>query len=426
MSVGADGRTPFFDWTEYTAGRFGGRPIRCELVTVPGQLDLAKRRKLILSTADAVVFVADSRPVAHEHNRRALLECLETVSELEPPPKLLIQANKQDLEPREDLELLAGVEEKQGIKVIPTIASEGSGIRQVFIYAVRLALERVRAIDSRGELEQLDDVRVSPELLYSQIVSATSDSTAASAPSRSDRTSASGNGDRLDPFLSVPAGSIWPPVEGRMLLDEARRSSIKWRRRADGATTGTGEDWLFESHPTRTFSDAVEARANLVSWARDHTKCRKYLGPQRCLFVLHTGDPGWQVWQLVRREQTIEARLQLLRSDDLGLEEVARRVVECWETTHAQLRAMKGCSHPLTLNLSGLGTNRNRAPYVGLYSARPSSVSHEEASEASLKEFRAFFGDLCRQHGEGDLAEAVRVAQRTARPGQSPGRSAGR
>ena len=48
------GRTLYFDWVDYVGGLFDGRQIRCQIVSVPGQRDLAERRRLLLETADAV------------------------------------------------------------------------------------------------------------------------------------------------------------------------------------------------------------------------------------------------------------------------------------------------------------------------------------------------------------------------------------
>jgi len=56
-----DGRTLFLDWMDYTAGRFEGKQIRCQIVSVPGQKRLIERRKRLLREADVIVFVADSR-----------------------------------------------------------------------------------------------------------------------------------------------------------------------------------------------------------------------------------------------------------------------------------------------------------------------------------------------------------------------------
>lgn len=43
-----DGRTLYFDWVDYIGGIFEGRKIRCQIVSVPGQTELAARRKHIL------------------------------------------------------------------------------------------------------------------------------------------------------------------------------------------------------------------------------------------------------------------------------------------------------------------------------------------------------------------------------------------
>lgn len=59
--VDSEGRTLLFDWMEYEGGIRFGRPIVCRVLTVPGQPELAQRRRRLLRSADAVIFVADSR-----------------------------------------------------------------------------------------------------------------------------------------------------------------------------------------------------------------------------------------------------------------------------------------------------------------------------------------------------------------------------
>ena len=56
------GRTLYFDWLDYTGGLFEGRRIRCQIISVPGQATLAPRRRRLLESADAIVFVGDSAP----------------------------------------------------------------------------------------------------------------------------------------------------------------------------------------------------------------------------------------------------------------------------------------------------------------------------------------------------------------------------
>src|SRR5262245_20691924 len=55
-----DGRTLWFDWMEYTGGRFEGCQIRCQIVSVPGQRELIARRRRVIEGADVVVFVGNS------------------------------------------------------------------------------------------------------------------------------------------------------------------------------------------------------------------------------------------------------------------------------------------------------------------------------------------------------------------------------
>src|SRR5579863_7377207 len=93
----ADGRTLLFDWVEYIGGSYEGLPIRCQIVSVPGQRALHRRRQALLATADAVVFVADT-------TRRRLADTAECLQELrilldarqEPRPGVVLQANKRD------------------------------------------------------------------------------------------------------------------------------------------------------------------------------------------------------------------------------------------------------------------------------------------------------------------------------------------
>ena len=74
------GRTLYFDWLDYTGGLFEGRRIRCQIISVPGQATLAPRRRRLLESADAIVFVGDSTPVGFAADR-SYLSGLQTVLE---------------------------------------------------------------------------------------------------------------------------------------------------------------------------------------------------------------------------------------------------------------------------------------------------------------------------------------------------------
>ena len=76
----ASGRTLWFDWMEYVGGRFEGSRIRCQIVSVPGQRELRQRRKLLLQSADVVVFVGDSTPARWDLSIEYLFELRKMLS----------------------------------------------------------------------------------------------------------------------------------------------------------------------------------------------------------------------------------------------------------------------------------------------------------------------------------------------------------
>ncbi len=166
----ADGRTLLFDWVEYIGGSYDGLPIRCQIVSVPGQRALHRRRQALLATADAVVFVADT-------TRRRLAETAECLQELRtlldarqgPRPGVVVQANKRDetdAEPLAALRVRLGIDSAPagggggvgstgstaGIALVESVATEGTGIREAFVLSVRLALDRVRELVAAGAL----------------------------------------------------------------------------------------------------------------------------------------------------------------------------------------------------------------------------------------------------------------------------------
>src|SRR5262245_23954540 len=145
------GRTLWFDWMEYVGGRFEGCQIRCQIVSVPGQAELVRRRHALLEAADVVVFVGDSTP-----SRWAL--ALGYLSDLrralQPTIGVVFQANKRDAVDRiglDEIRLRIG-DARWSIGIVESVAADGTGIREAFVYAVRLALDRVREQMSRGAL----------------------------------------------------------------------------------------------------------------------------------------------------------------------------------------------------------------------------------------------------------------------------------
>lgn len=153
----AGGRTLFFDWLDYTGGLFEEHRIRCQIVSVPGQAMLASRRDYLLDGADAVVYVGEVR----EHNLADTVEALANVIERvgtrdAVPVGVLLQANKSDLPGALPVDALREACEQLGstVAVVPSVATDGTGVREAFVLAVRLALDRVRELGRLGQLEQ--------------------------------------------------------------------------------------------------------------------------------------------------------------------------------------------------------------------------------------------------------------------------------
>lgn len=164
-------KTLYFDWMEYCGGFFKGYSISCQIVGVPGQLSLMERRHLLLRTADSVIFVIDASEANTEialtyfNDLRRLLSSAE--NHLFP---VIIQANKQD-KPKAlpALQLKTLFPDYPNIKVVDSIAISGKGIREAFVLAVRLALERAEALMVQGQLEHGRPEIDSGEGLFTQL-----------------------------------------------------------------------------------------------------------------------------------------------------------------------------------------------------------------------------------------------------------------
>ncbi len=164
------GATLLFDWLDYKGGTFGGRPIACQIVTVPGQPTLRQRREYLLGTADVVVFVLDSR-VTHVAAGLLYYQMLneKLAHQAAPLPKIIVQANKQDCPDalsREQLQFFFN----ENTEITESAASDSRGVRETFVFAVRLALERLKALMEQGKqvIETAPDSN-SPEALLRQL-----------------------------------------------------------------------------------------------------------------------------------------------------------------------------------------------------------------------------------------------------------------
>ncbi len=137
----ADGRTLWFDWMAYDAGHHAGQPIRVELVTVPGQQDLADRRRHLINWGDVIVFVANTSRAVFNDSVAAFRDLRQQLVERAGTPVVVI-ANKRDLidaMPMDEVTNQLGLTASDIL--IEGIAINGGGIREAFVHAVHAALE---------------------------------------------------------------------------------------------------------------------------------------------------------------------------------------------------------------------------------------------------------------------------------------------
>jgi len=385
-----DGRTLYFDWVDYVGGIFEGRQIRCQIVSVPGQKQLAKRRKFLLESADAAVCVLDTRAPELEFGLEWLSKLTKTCRAKSPPVGVVLQANKRDASdavPRE--ELRTRINQVAPIAIVESVARASDGIREAFVLAVRLALDRVRALSAEGRLESstsyderaqdlltkleqaesVADVQI-PEQSFLEAVPPLTEVTPVHMRTdqpQEDQAPLDAQEELLfvpDPMM--PGGMIWPPVDGRTLLYEVAGLDIKPARTPRGEWWGSGSGWRFHSQANAIYRDHNRARAELIDRARLHAANAAHISPGRAVILADAGGGRLRLWQLVRVEPVLRERLAGAmsaldpKSVASGLLEVALQLLTAREWFG------KGSTHlPCTLWTVGTG-NTGKPAFVGL------------------------------------------------------------
>src|SRR4051812_46921415 len=129
LSTGVD-RTLYFDFLPVKLPKLRGYTIRVQLYTVPGQVHYNSTRKLVLTGADGVVFVADSQSARREANIESLSNLQENLREqglaLDKVPHLL-QYNKRDVEDLLTIEDLDAALNPYHAPAFETCATSGKG-----------------------------------------------------------------------------------------------------------------------------------------------------------------------------------------------------------------------------------------------------------------------------------------------------------
>ncbi|HVY30828.1 MAG TPA: GTPase domain-containing protein [Polyangiaceae bacterium] len=406
------GRTLYFDWVDYVGGLFDGRQIRCQIISVPGQLDLAERRRCLLETADAMVLVLDTREHEWEFSLEWVKATVLRCRSKDPPVGLVLQANKRDAADAVPLpEIRAGLAGLPPVALVQSSATSGDGIREAFVLGVRMALDRVRALASVGKLghgrpdddtpeELLERLRsvengaaepvggsyaeAAAEALENELDSSPATSEVQVVAKPAPLTAEFDLDEALFvPDPAMPGGMIWPPVDGRALLHEVASLDIRPARVGRTDWCGSGSGFRFHSLGQALFPDLQSARNQLIEWARLHVANTAHLSGGRAVILADAGRGRLRLWQIVRSEATLRERLAaaLPLSD---ADQVARELIAVAAQLTAAREYFSSTTVTLPCNLWTVGGNGSSRPlFVGLMPA-PDSHLHSEPDGQEL------------------------------------------
>jgi signal recognition particle receptor subunit beta len=325
------GRTLYFDWLDYTGGRFEGRSIRCQIISVPGQASLASRRRHLLEQADVVVYVGDSTRTGFEADRAQLQDlCGLLAAREQPPVGLILQANKRDQPDAVPLEQIRELLDTLGLNVgvMESVATDNHGVRETFVFAVRLALDRVGELMREGRLitaqpdcndagELLAQIRggeadnldqafstemangVARDSLVSDALAEVVAEQAIDVPSAD----ANVDPDAMPraPDGRVPSGLVWPPVDGRLILNELSGARVQLSRSPRGDWYGSANNrWRLLSPADAHYGDVDSGRAFLMNSARAQAARSPGSVVDRCVVLAPDGAGRFRLWNVDR------------------------------------------------------------------------------------------------------------------------------
>lgn len=433
------GRTLYFDWMQIAAGVVSGFPLLCQVVSVPGQAALAERRRHLLASADVVVVVCDSSKGAIERTRGMLPLTDELALPWGDPIPVVVQANKQDQRDAMDGNAIVARIGRSNVHVVEAIATEGIGVVDTFVAAVRSATRALqarleqgalsvpvrRAEDERQLLAELARVPIdrygAAELVLEEAAAAylvgeappveggTADLVDfgdTSPPESASHVAAVVTKVAPLPRADVPTGFIWPAHTGRAMLRSLALS--------DQAPVGQGgamvavREHVLSTSFDQCFVDADSARQALVRAARERTQLEALLVSDTVLVVQPGADGTSWLWTIMPRTEPVTQWMfadPRVRMELLGAAMVDAAVVT--------LR------HGLVFvpSLDAFGVQGGRLRYIGsLTSTEQPSASALELLVASVSQVTAWGldVDLFLEFVARRLASRLRLEQRTS------------
>jgi signal recognition particle receptor subunit beta len=412
-----NGRTLWFDWVQLEGGMICGFPLSCQIVTVPGQRLLSHRRRHLLRTADAVVFVADSSRGRARRTREGVEVLRSILDELGPHrPPLVLQANKQDKpDAMSAAALVRALGLPESVPILPARANEGIGVRETLIRVVRTLTDHVQALaeglgwqlpvrppeaaadlhaamieqddmadeTEEGVTQENDDIpddapNEAPSVSVPELLALSPGPTGDSVRSPSIEelagvVSTRGPGS-LPPLPRADArtGDVWPAMTARDVLRELEAAETAAAASPEGpvalrSATHVGcrvGAFIARASSHRRFADSEEARAELIRMARGKSLIGGLLLPGTVLALQRDEDGAWRLWTVHRAVSTLKDLLdETLRAED---EAGAARVLAHFARVIVDAILLASRDHlSVSLALSEHAVLHDRTYYVG-------------------------------------------------------------
>jgi len=374
-----EGRTLYFDWLDYTAGLFQGRKVRSQIISVPGQESLIERRQLILKNADAIVFVVDSRREEFKETQHFFLEMIEWLdqsAEKNPIPTI-VQANKSDLD---DLFTPDQLKEKLGdranMAVISTNAISRQGLRQVFVMAVGLALERLKISLEQDIVLTETTLFDNEESLLTYIETTESKTSINQSTSTKEQLSPDPSPHFIDlikannlcpplPTIEIANEYIWPPIEGRVLLNDINNSVSDSQCSNNGSwSIQIPSRWKLYNDIQACYKNSTDAIIGLKRYQQSHQTWKKYLSEHRAYTIVQDHLGFYRIWQIIRRERDMRFAFERIFHGD-KLDYMLLDLLTFIQQLRLIHTEYKKLQLPLADTLDDLGLKRKNIFYFG-------------------------------------------------------------
>lgn len=126
-------RTLYFDTLQLRFGQIGGYAAQFNLYTTPGQMTYITKRRLVLTGADAIIFVMDSQLSRQRDNVQSWFSMERQLFELgmsKTKIPILVQLNKRDMHYVASHEQLLKSIRGENLKHMDAVADKGTGVME--------------------------------------------------------------------------------------------------------------------------------------------------------------------------------------------------------------------------------------------------------------------------------------------------------